>query len=58
MSAMGFVKKYYKDWTRFTLITPEDKSENVKFYIEKCGFDIESVEMDGNVKVIRFVLER
>ena len=35
-----------------------DKNENVKFYTEKCGFDIQSVEMDGNVKVYRFILER
>lgn len=40
------------------LITPIDKKENVKFYTEKCGFDIVSAEMDGNVKVVRFVLER
>ena len=31
---------------------------NVKFYTEKCGFDIVSMEMDGNVKVARFVLEK
>ena len=35
-----------------------DKKENVKFYTEKCGFDIVSMEMDGNVKVARFVLEK
>ena len=57
-SAMEFVKAYFSDWNRFTLITPADKTENVRFYTEKCGFDIQSVEMDGNVKVIRFVLER
>ena len=57
-SAMEFVKSYYSDWNRFTLITPVDKSENVRFYTQKCGFDIQSTEMDGNVKVARFVLER
>lgn len=57
-SAIEFIKKYYNDWNRFTLITPADKSENIKFYTEKCGFDIQSVEMDGNIKVARFVLER
>ena len=40
----------------FTLITPADKLENVKFYSEKCGFNIESTEKDGNVKVVRLVL--
>lgn len=57
-AAVEFAKSYYRDWSRFTLITPADKSENVRFYTEKCGFDIQSVEMDGNVKVARFILKR
>ena len=57
-SAMEFAKSYYKGWNRFTLVTPVDKCENIRFYTEKCGFEIQSVEMDGNVKVARFVLER
>ncbi len=57
-AAMGFAKSFYSDWKKFTLVTPVDKSQNVKFYTEKCGFDIRSQEMDGNVKVFRFVLER
>ena len=57
-SAMEFVKSYYTDWNKFTLVTPADKSENVLFYIEKCGFYIQSLEMDGNVEVARFILER
>ena len=57
-SAMEFVKSYYTDWKRFTLVTPADKTENVLFYTKKCGFDIQSFETDGNVKVARFVLER
>jgi len=56
--AFEFAKEYYDDWVKFTLITPADKNENIKFYTQKCGFNIESDEMDGNVKVIRFVLER
>ena len=56
-SAMEFTKSYY-DWNRFTLVTPVDKKENVRFYTEKCGFEIQSVEMDGNVQVFRFVLNR
>lgn len=57
-SAMEFVKSYYTDWKQFTLVTPADKSENVAFYTKKCGFAIQSAEMDGAVKVIRFILER
>lgn len=56
--AIKFITSYYKDWDRFTLITPIDKEENVKFYTEKCGFKIVSSEMDGSVKVARFFLER
>ena len=56
--AIKFVTSYYGDWDKFTLVTPIDKKENVKFYTEKCGFDIVSMEMDGSVKVARFVLER
>jgi len=56
--AVGFIKSYYTDWKKLTLVTPIDKEENVRFYTEKCGFEIVSDEMDGNVKVVRFVLER
>ncbi len=54
-AAMEFVQSYYQDWSKFTLVTPVDKSENVRFYTEKCGFDIQSIEMDGHVKVARFI---
>ena len=57
-AAMEFAKSYFRDWKRFTLVTPADKTENVRFYTEKCGFDIRSVEMDGSVQVVRFVLDR
>ena len=57
-SAVEFVKNYYSDWSRLTLITPADKSENIRFYSDKCGFEMKDVEMKGNVKVTRFVLER
>ena len=35
-----------------------DKTENVKFYTEKCGFHIVSTEKEGDVLLARFVLER
>ena len=57
-AAMEYVKSHYTGWSRFTLVTPADKSENVSFYTKKCGFEIRSYETDGNVKVARFVLER
>ena len=57
-AALEYVKAYYKDWKEFTLITPVDKTQNIRFYSDKCGFKIRSTEMDGSVKVVRFVLER
>ena len=57
-AAVEFAKKHFENWRRFTLVTPADKSENIRFYREKCGFEMESVETDGNVDVARFVLER
>ena len=57
-AAMEFIKTQYGDWKRFTLVTPADKSENVKFYTERCGFEMEAFETDGKVKVARFVLDR
>ena len=57
-AAVAFAKSHYEDWKKFTLITPVDKEENVRFYTKKCGFKIAATEMDGNVKVVRFVLER
>ncbi len=56
--AFNFALSYFDDWEKFTLITPVDKEENVKFYTQKCHFDIDSVEKDGHVKVFRFVRER
>lgn len=54
--AIQFVKTLYSDLKILTLVTPIDKRQNVKFYIEKCGFHIESTEKDGNVELARFVL--
>lgn len=56
--AVRFVKALYEDWEKITLVTPVKKKENVKFYTEKCGFRIVSVETDGNVELARFVAER
>lgn len=56
--AVRFVKALYDDWEKITLVTPVDKKENVKFYTEKCGFCIVSIEKDGNVELARFVAER
>ena len=54
--AIQFAKTLYEDMEKLTLVTPIDKKENVKFYTEKCGFHIESIERDGNVELVRFVI--
>ena len=36
--AIQFVKNYYDDWKRLTLVTPLYKRENVRFYTEKPRF--------------------
>ena len=53
-----FAKTLHEDWKKFTLVTPIDKEENVRFYTEKCGFQMVSSETDANVELARFVLER
>ena len=55
---MGFIQAAHPDWEEFTLITPADKGKNMQFYIRKCGFQLEKVEMDGGVQVARLTLKR
>jgi ribosomal protein S18 acetylase RimI-like enzyme len=55
--AFKFILDYYTDWNKVTLITPADKEENINFYTKKCGFKIVGTKMDGNVKVVHFLLE-
>jgi ribosomal protein S18 acetylase RimI-like enzyme len=31
-AAMEFIKTHYQDWKTITLVTPADKTENVRFY--------------------------
>ena len=56
--AIQFVKMLHEDWEILTLVTPIDKKENVKFYTEKCGFQIVSTETNGDVELARFILKR
>ena len=56
--AIQFIKTLHADLEKLTLVTPGDKIENVKFYTEKCGFQIVSAETDDNVELARFALER
>ena len=57
-AAFEFAMSYYKDGKGFTLVTPADKEENVRFYTQKCGFHVVSNEMDGKTKLVRFYRDR
>lgn len=56
--AFQYMLSICPDWKQITLVTPSDKEQNIKFYTEKCGFNIGSKEMDGSVEVINFIMER
>lgn len=56
--AINHLLKDHADWKKISLITPSDKDENIYFYTKKCGFRIDSTELDGNVKVVRLELDR
>ena len=56
--AVRFVQDHNDDWKRLTLVTPLYKLENVRFYTEKCGFQIAGTERDGKVVLARFMMER
>ena len=46
------------DWQRIRLVTPADKTENIRFYTEKCGMSPGPVTKDGTVDVIELTLTR
>lgn len=56
--AIRFALSHYADGEKFTLVTPTDKEENIRFYTEKCGFHIVSSEKDANVNLVRLERER
>lgn len=56
--AFQYMLSICPDWKQITLVTPSDKEQNIKFYTEKCGFNIVGKKMDENVEVTNFTLER
>lgn len=56
--ALQYMLSICPEWEQVTLVTPSDKEKNLKFYTEKCGFNIAGKEMDGNVEVTRFIKVR
>lgn len=56
--AFQYMLSVCSDWSKITLVTPSDKDEIIKFYTQKCGFHIGNKEIDGNVEVLNFYMER
>ena len=56
--ALQYMLSICPEWKQIRLVTPSDKEQNIKFYTEKCGFIITGKEMDGNVEVTEFIMER
>jgi len=55
---MNHFMEDHPDWNELTLVTPNDKELNIKFYTERFGFDIVGEEEDGTVTVLLFKLNR
>lgn len=55
---IDFVLEQYEDLQELTLVTPVEKDENMRFYIEKCGFSITGYQMDGLVKLACFSYQK
>lgn len=56
--AFQYMLSVCPDWKEITLVTPADKTQNVKFYTEKCRFNIGENVMDGKVEVVNFYMNR
>lgn len=56
--AFQYLLSVCPDWKQITLVTPADKEQNVKFYTERCGFNIGEKMMDGKVEVVNFYMKR
>ncbi|MBE6072721.1 MAG: GNAT family N-acetyltransferase [Clostridium butyricum] len=50
--AIRYMKDTCKDWKRIELVTPADRSENISFYRDRCGFEIGEKLMDGKVELV------
>ena len=46
------------DWKKVSLKTPADKEQNIRFYMDKCGFSPCGTELDGGVAVVNLLRER
>lgn len=47
-----------EDWKEISLVTPEDRPENLKFYRERFGFVVTGKEQDVNLVMLKFRLCR
>ena len=53
--AMEQLERMFPNRKRIELITPADKAENIRFYTQRCGFELVGEEMDGAVRVAKLV---
>ena len=53
--AMEQLERMFPNRKRIELITPADKAENIRFYTQRCGFELVGEEMDGAVRVVKLV---
>ena len=53
--AMEQLERMFPNRKRIELITPADKTENIRFYTQRCGFELMGEEMDGAVRVAKLV---
>lgn len=51
--AIKYIIDYYKDCQEITLTTPKNKEKNIRFYTEKCGFEIYDEEIDNGVELVK-----
>ncbi len=56
--AFRYMLSICSGWKQIKLTTPSDKEQNIKFYTEKCGFNIGGKKTDGNVEAAEFIMER
>ena len=56
--AFQYMLSVCPNWKQITLVTPADKTQNIRFYTEKCGFHLGEIEMDGKVEIVNFYINR
>lgn len=56
--AFEYMQNICRDYRRIELVTPADKTENIKFYTQKCGMTVGKSKWDGKVEVVELYIEK